>query len=62
MSFMENLTAKNKVITVGVEAVLRNPNQPRKIFEEAPLLELAESIRSCGIIQPLTVRTITRTN
>lgn len=56
MSFMENLTAKNKVITVGVEAVLRNPNQPRKIFEEAPLLELAESIRSCGIIQPLTVR------
>lgn len=56
MSFMENLTAKNKVITVGVDAVLRNPNQPRKIFEEAPLLELAESIRSCGIIQPLTVR------
>ena len=56
MNLIENLTAKNKVISVNVDAVLRNPNQPRKIFEEAPLLELAESIRSCGIIQPLTVR------
>ena len=56
MGFMEHLTAKNRVITVSVDSVLRNPNQPRKIFEETALIELAESIRSCGIIQPLTVR------
>lgn len=56
MGLIENLAGKNKVMNVGVDAILRNPNQPRKIFEEAALLELAESIRSCGIIQPLTVR------
>ena len=31
-------------------------SQPRKIFDEAALAELAESIREHGIIQPLTVR------
>ena len=30
--------------------------QPRKIFDEAALAELAESIRQHGVIQPLTVR------
>ena len=30
--------------------------QPRKIFDEAALAELAESIREHGVIQPLTVR------
>ena len=31
-------------------------SQPRKLFDEATLAELAESIREHGIIQPLTVR------
>lgn len=31
-------------------------SQPRKLFDEAALAELAESIREHGIIQPLTVR------
>ena len=33
-----------------------NSAQPRKIFDEAALAQLAESIREHGIIQPLTVR------
>ncbi|HEV8320140.1 MAG TPA: ParB/RepB/Spo0J family partition protein [Myxococcota bacterium] len=33
-----------------------NPAQPRKRFAEAALLELAESIREQGLIQPLVVR------
>ncbi len=56
MNFIENLTTKNRVLTVSVDMILKNPNQPRKIFEEGALFELAESIRACGIIQPLTVR------
>jgi ParB family chromosome partitioning protein len=32
-----------------------NRDQPRKVFEEEPLLELAESIKQFGIIQPLVV-------
>jgi len=33
-----------------------NPLQPRRMFEQAKLEELAQSIRSNGIIQPLVVR------
>lgn len=56
MNLLEQLTTKNRVLTVDVNDILKNPNQPRKLFEESALMELAESIRECGIIQPLTVR------
>ncbi len=39
-----------------VSKIFANPDQPRKEFEEAPLQELAESIKIHGIIQPMTVR------
>jgi ParB family chromosome partitioning protein len=39
-----------------VEAIERNPNQPRKRFEEAKLEELAASIREHGIVEPILVR------
>ena len=60
MAVKINLTAamkpKERIMDIPVEMIVRNPNQPRKIFEEGPLFELAESIRVCGIIQPLNVR------
>ncbi len=33
-----------------------NPDQPRKVFEQGALDELAESIRQHGVITPITVR------
>lgn len=36
--------------------ILPNPNQPRKVFEKEALDELAASIKSQGILQPLLVR------
>jgi ParB family chromosome partitioning protein len=36
--------------------VLPDPNQPRRIFDNKGIDELAESIRSKGIIEPVTVR------
>lgn len=49
----------DKGSTVLPVAVLRPcPNQPRRVFEDQPLQELAESIRSQGIVQPLLVRPI----
>jgi ParB family transcriptional regulator, chromosome partitioning protein len=39
-----------------VSAIAVNPYQPRLVFDDAALDELAESIRQYGILQPLTVR------
>jgi ParB family transcriptional regulator, chromosome partitioning protein len=41
---------------VGVEEIEPSPEQPRRIFAEAELEELAASIRAHGVIQPLLVR------
>lgn len=40
---------------VDVEKVIANKAQPRKIFKEKDLLELSESIKENGVIQPLIV-------
>lgn len=39
-----------------IEQVKPNPNQPRKHFDEEALQELSESIKSLGLIQPITVK------
>jgi ParB family chromosome partitioning protein len=44
------------LLMLPVEAVERNPKQPRKRFEEAKLEELAASIREHGIVEPILVR------
>lgn len=41
---------------VPIEKINPNPNQPRRYFAENDLNDLADSIRSKGIIQPLVVR------
>lgn len=40
---------------VDVEKLMANKGQPRKIFKEKDLLELSESIKENGVIQPLIV-------
>lgn len=44
--------------TVGIHEVIPNPYQPRKLFNDDALQELAESIREHGVIQPLLVRKV----
>jgi ParB family chromosome partitioning protein len=45
----------NSIFWVEVDRIKPNPFQPRKIFDEAALVSLAESIRQYGVLQPLTV-------
>ena len=45
-----------RVVFLPVRSIHPNPSQPRKVFREEALDELAESIRRHGILQPLTVR------
>ncbi|MEZ5959600.1 MAG: ParB/RepB/Spo0J family partition protein [Hyphomonadaceae bacterium] len=44
--------------SVPIELVQRNPQQPRKHFDEAELSDLASSIKTHGILQPILVRPI----
>ena len=42
--------------TLPLQAIQPNPTQPRTVFDNEALQELATSIRAHGIIQPLIVR------
>ncbi|MBD7913095.1 nucleoid occlusion protein [Clostridium cibarium] len=46
----------NEIISVKIDDIIPNMYQPRKYFKEEALMELSQSIREHGIIQPLTVR------
>jgi ParB family transcriptional regulator, chromosome partitioning protein len=44
--------------TLPIEAIVPNPDQPRRDFSEADLESLAASIRQRGVLQPLIVRAL----
>jgi len=46
---------ENNPCLVDINSIVANPGQPRKIFKEKDLDELAESIKENGIIQPLLI-------
>ncbi|MDX3242474.1 ParB/RepB/Spo0J family partition protein [Streptomyces sp. ME18-1-4] len=46
----------HKYATLRMRQIHRNPNQPRKTFDEDALKELAESIKEHGLLQPIVVR------
>ena len=48
------------IIELEVDKIEVNPYQPRTHFNEQAIGELAESIKSLGIIQPVTVRKLDR--
>lgn len=44
------------VYTVPLQSVHRNPHQPRQLWNQEKLFELAESIKVHGVVQPIVVR------
>ena len=44
------------IMLIPVEMIEQNPFQPRMSFDSEALDELAESIRTLGLVQPITVR------
>lgn len=44
-----------KIVEIEISKIKVNPNQPRKVFNEDALKELAESIKQHGVIQPIIV-------
>mgnify|MGYP001165625841 CR=1 FL=1 len=45
--------------TVPIQNLISGKFQPRKVFDQTELEELAESIKSNGVLQPILVRTLT---
>ena len=45
-----------KLVKISPEKIVPSPYQPRREFDYYELLQLAESIRKNGLIQPVTVR------
>lgn len=45
-----------KIMQIPISQINTNPYQPRKVFEQNQLEELASSIMEYGVIQPITVR------
>jgi ParB family chromosome partitioning protein len=57
----ESTVIVNNINELPLESIETNPYQPRTVFDEDALNELAESIKVQGIIQPITVRKLNDT-
>lgn len=55
VSGKEEIEKSTSPYLVSTKDIMTNPHQPRKIFKDKDLAELAESIKENGIIQPLIV-------
>jgi len=53
-----NTSGSSSLNEIELSRIEPNPNQPRSEFDEEALQELAASIRSYGVIQPITVKQI----
>lgn len=52
----------SSISEIELSKIQPNPEQPRTVFEEEALEELASSIRALGVIQPITLREIAPDN
>ena len=45
-----------KLLTLNINKIITNSNQPRKYFDDEKMEELKNSIKNNGLIQPIVVR------
>jgi len=56
VSLIESRATQAQIREVPTSRILPNPAQPRLSYEEESLVELADSIREHGVLQPILVR------
>ena len=56
LPFINSEETDQKIKMIDVEKITPNSYQPRESFVEKDIIELAESIKNFGLIQPLTIR------
>ena len=52
---IETQGGKESVVELELDKIVPNPDQPRKTFDEDKLIDLAESIKEHGVLQPILV-------
>lgn len=55
-ALLDDVDNSSSISEIELSKIIPNPDQPRSHFNEESLEELAASIRSLGIVQPITVR------
>ena len=50
------VTPKEEIVYINLDSLRSNPYQPRKVFDEEKLQELAASIKEYGVFQPVIVK------
>lgn len=58
---IEDEDKNERIANINISLIKPNENQPRKEFDEESLLELSQSIKTYGIIQPIIVRKLEKT-
>ena len=53
---VDTAESKGDIVEINISEIRSNPYQPRKVFDEAALEELAKSIKEYGIVQPIIVK------
>ena len=53
---VEIVTDNDKIVEIALDAIKKNPYQPRTYFNEEKLNELKESIEKNGLLQPIIVK------
>lgn len=53
--FSESEPSRGDIRMIDITLIDRNPHQPRRLFDDEALTQLADSIRSSGVLQPLLV-------
>ena len=51
-----NPQGSSSINEIDINAIVANPNQPRREMDQESLQELADSIAQIGIVQPITLR------
>lgn len=52
----QSVAGASSINDVKISEIEANPDQPRRVFDEEALNELADSIKQIGVVQPITLR------